>query len=166
MKQAAWVLTKKHLPRLMTIFLIGAMAGSLLFFYGSALETPWVPQVVLSLLLGGFIGVSVLAFFLPLMIYFKSLSQSKKMLEKLTAPTFTMTFELDAFRVQSSLADSTIQWSAFQKLYPDEQIWLLFPNSASYFVIPTKSLSDELSAFILRQLEECHVPICQSTFSI
>ncbi len=166
-KKAARVGVKKHLPRLLAIFLISASTSLVLAFYGEELlRSPLIPDVLTSLLLGAFIGMAILSAILPLVLYFASLSQGKKMLKKFSTPEVRIYLGQDEFRFKSSISDSTVQWKAFQKLYPNDEVYLLFLDSARYFILPSEQLSDDLLTFLMERLEENDVKICRSLFSI
>ena len=103
--------------------------------------------------------LAALVAFLYGMIYWNTIRNCEKLARKMSDPTLKMAFGDEGFSVESELATSQIQWKAFHHLLAGPDIWLLFPNQMTFYLLPTEAMPDGLQDYLRLRLEENGVKI-------
>jgi hypothetical protein len=113
----------------------------------------------IQLLLVVVVALAVMVPLLYLFLYFRTVQNCEKLARKMSDTNIYMAFGRDYFKFQSELAHSEISWKLFYKLQTGPDIWLLFPNPMTFYMLPTEVLSTELQGFILERLRENGIAI-------
>jgi len=75
---------------------------------------------------------------------------SVRRLRAMRPPEATLTMTEQGFSLSSSIASSSVQWSAGKELWETPDFWLVFLSSAQFITLPTADVSGDALDFFKR----------------
>ncbi len=125
--------------------LVTAVLAASLIYYLLQGNSSWFTGVLATVLFFSIICMPTLYF----VHYRNVLTKFRNM----GAPQASFLAEETSFTVASDLGSSTLKWSAIVEVWCFDEFWLLLFSKAQFMTLPLSSLSPEMKAFILQQIQ-------------